>query len=443
VNVTSICSRHARQRLVAWSRSALALLAFCLPIGLGSAASPDDLSGRFDEVLSHYAQCGYFQGVVLVARHGEVIYSRGVGEANLAKHVPNTSQTKFGIASITKQFTAALVLQEAAEGWIRLDGTVSDYLPWYRKDTGQRMTINQLLHHTAGLPADYDNPEFCDTPQATNHFEPQEFAEKFCQPDLVAEPGKQWAYSNCGYVLLGLILERETGKRFEALLNERILRPLGMKDSGMDQNDLALLGGATGYTRHAGPRYTEGPALDRSHIFSAGAMYSSAEDLLRWNQALSATNFFPENIRHAMFNPGICNWADGWFVTKIPPNAPGAGNLLAEMRGDMPGNFFTWVLRYPEQDTVIIVLRNGYGSTEHLEDNLQAVLFGRSPRLPSRGPKDIIAHACQLAWALPANHPWLVGFALLGLTAVVGVRLVRRETVVRAHLRKLALQTHS
>jgi hypothetical protein len=155
-------------------------------------------------------------------------------------------------------------------------------------------------------------------------------------------------------------------------------------------------------------------------------MYSSAEDLLRWNQALSATNFFPESIRHAMFSPGLRNWADGWFVTRIPPNRPGAGSLLAEMRGDMPGNFFTWILRYPEQNTVVIVLRNGYGSTEHLEENLQAVLFGQTPHLPRRSPKDLIAHSWQLAWAWPANHPWPAGFAFVGLAAVLAIRTVRR-----------------
>jgi CubicO group peptidase (beta-lactamase class C family) len=426
-----------------WFRMALILVGFCLSGALRcGAASGGELSSRFDEVVSHYARCGYFQGVVLAAQHGRVIYARGFGEANLASHVPNTAQTKFGIASITKQFTAALVLQQVGEGRIRLDGTVSEYLPWYRKDTGQRMTVDQLLHHTSGLPADYDDPEFCDTAQARRHYEPQEFAEKFCQPNLVAEPGKNWAYSNCGYVLLGLILERVAGERFESLLNERILGPLGMKDSGIDQNDLALRGGATGYTRHAGPRYTVGPALDRSHIFSAGAMCSSAEDLLRWNQALSSTNFFSEEIRRAMFSPGMHHWADGWFVTRISSNAPGAGSLLAEMRGDLPGNFFTWVLRYPEQDAVIIVLRNGYGSTEHLEENLQAVLFGQPPRLPSRSPKDVIAHAGQVAWGWTAGHFWVVG---LGVLAVVGGRAFKGSRVwgVRGKLLKRSSSSSS
>jgi CubicO group peptidase (beta-lactamase class C family) len=423
VNVIRIRFLCAGQRLVLLFRAAMVLPAFFLSTSPGwSAASANDISARFDEVVSHYARCGYFQGVVLVAQHGQVTFARGVGEANLAKHVPNTTRTRFGIASITKQFTAALVLQQVAEGRIRLDGTVSDYLPWYRKDTGQRMTVDQLLHHTSGLPPDYDDPEFSDTPQARRRYEPQEFAEKFCQPALVAEPGTKWAYSNCGYVLLGLILERVTGERFEELLQERLLGPLGMKDSGLDQNDLALHSGATGYTRHAGPRYSPGPALDRKHVFSAGAMYSSAEDLLRWNQALSSTNFFPAEIRRAMFSPGMNHWADGWFVTRIPPNVPGAGNQLAEMRGDMPGNFFTWILRYPEQEAVIIVLRNGYGSTEHFEENLQAVLFGKPPRLPARSPKDIIAHSCQLVFAWLANHPLSAGFVLIGLAAVVGVR---------------------
>jgi CubicO group peptidase (beta-lactamase class C family) len=396
-----------------------------------SAEVSEDLAARFEDLVSHYAQCGYFQGTVLIAQHGQVIYAKGFGDANMAAHTPDIPRTRFGIASITKQFTAALVLQQVAEGRIRLEGKVSDYLSWYRKDTGQRMTVDQLLHHTSGLPPDYDAPEFNDTPQARRHYEPQEFAEKFCQPDLVAKPGEKWAYSNGGYVLLGLILERVTGESFETLLNERLLVPLGMNDSGMDNNNLAQLGGAIGYTRHAGPRYTVGPAMDRRHIFSAGAMYSTAEDLLRWNRALSSTNFFSEDIRHAMFQPGLNSWSDGWFVSKIPANQPGGGNRLAEMRGDMPGNFFTWILRYPDQDAVIIVLRNGYGSTEHLEDNLQAVLFGKPARFPVRSPKDVVARSFQLACAWPKNHLVLAGLSLLGVTSVGFAGHLRRSREAR------------
>jgi hypothetical protein len=150
-------------------------------------------------------------------------------------------------------------------------------------------------------------------------------------------------------------------------------------------------------------------------------MYSSAEDLLRWNQALSSTNFFKEDVRRAMFTPLKHDWADGWFVNRISQGAPGAGNLLAEMRGDMTGNFFAWVLRYPEQDAVMIVLRNGYGSTEHLEDNLQAVLFGQTPRLPSRSPKDVLARCGQIIGSSVIEHWMLTASAfLIVLLVLVG-----------------------
>jgi hypothetical protein len=157
-------------------------------------------------------------------------------------------------------------------------------------------------------------------------------------------------------------------------------------------------------------------------------MYSTPEDLLRWNQALSSTNFFPESIRRAMFTPGMRDWAYGWFVTRISQGSPGAGNLLAEMRGDMPGNFFAWMLRYPEQDAVIIVLRNGYGSTEHLEENLQGVLFNQTPRLPSRSPKDVLAHCGLMIWNSLSRHMLVTVFAFLGLALLVCVRRLRPES---------------
>jgi CubicO group peptidase (beta-lactamase class C family) len=388
---------------------------------------PARKAAQIDDLIRRYEQCGYLNGAVLVAEHGRTIYEKGVGQANMESHTPNTPRIEFGIASITKQFTAALVFQLAAEGKLRLNGTVSEYLPWYRKDTGSRMTVEQLVHHTSGLPADYNSPEFCDTAEARRHFEPREFAEKFCQLDLVAEPGQKWAYSNRGYVLLGLILEQVTGKSFGNLLSEQVLVPLGMKHTGMDGNDSERRGGALGYERHAGPRYTPGPPLDRIHCFAAGAMYSTVEDLFRWNQALSTDELFSRNLRAELFEPGLQNWAGGWFVTKIPEGQPGAGNPMAEMRGDMPGNYFAWVLRYPKQDAVIIVLRNVYGSTEHLEENLQAILFDRPPHFPSRSPKDLVAHAGQVSFGALTHHGLLAVLFLFVLGAAVLLRSAGRR----------------
>jgi CubicO group peptidase (beta-lactamase class C family) len=398
-----------------------ACLLFALAGGCSFLAAQEpsaSKANRIAQLVSHYEKCGYLNGSVLVAEHGKVIFARGVGYADMQARTPNTPQTKFGIASISKQFTAALVLMQVANGKINLNTTVSDALPWYRKDSGSRMTVEQLLRHTSGLPPDYDAPEFGDGPAAALHTEPQPFAEKSCQPALVSEPGVRWNYSNCGYVLLGLILERAAGKPFQELLQSQLLTPLHMNDSGMDDNNLESLGGARGYKRHAGPRYTPGPYIDRTHVFSAGSMYSTVEDLYRWNQALSGGSLIPEELRQKIFTPGLGDWGYGWFVTLIGPGAPGAGSQVAEMRGDMPGNFFAWILRYPEQDDAVIVLRNGYGSTENFEQNLQAILFDREPRLPRRSPADIGAQLGWISLDWIAAHRFLsvlVAFALFGV----------------------------
>jgi CubicO group peptidase (beta-lactamase class C family) len=414
-------------------RLSLLLLIVVLVAGRSFAAEDRIASKgeRIGELVARYAKYGYLNGAVLVAEHGKIIYEKGVGEANMETHVANTRRTKFGIASLTKQFTATLVLQQVAEGRIRLDGRVSDYLPWYRKDTGERMTIEQVLHHTAGLPPDFEMPEFGDSEAAARHYEPQEFAEKFCQQNLVGEPGTKWAYSNCGYNLLGLILERATGKSFDDLLHEKLLEPLEMKDTGMDRNDLVRLGGAAGYTRHAGPRYRRGPYQDRIHFFAAGGMYSTAEDLFRWSEAFSGGGFVPKEIREQMMRPGINDWGYGWFARKMAPAEPGAGNVLVEMRGDMTGNYFSWILLYPEQNDVIIVLRNGYGSTERLEQNIQAILFDVDPKMPSRNMKDLAVQAWLVPEAWVETHHTLSSLFALFVAALIWKALRRRTRTVR------------
>ena len=366
-----------------------------LVLALSCGASGQTKADRFDALVSTYGKAGFINGVVLVGEHRKIIYARGVGQADFGAHVANTPETKFGIASITKQFTAALVLQQAAQGRIRLDAPLSEYLPWYRPDNGERITIEQLLHHTSGLPPDYDAPAFNATAIGAARLEPRPFVEKYCEANLTANPGTKWQYSNCGYDILGLVLEQVTRTAYGELLKRNLLEPASMRDSGLDRDGVALSNRALGYERHFGPTYVRGPHIDLTHIYAAGAMYSTAEDLFRWNQAMSSDAVFSKEIRDEIFRPGLGDWGYGWFVTPIPSDQPGAGAKRAEMRGDMPGNFFCSINRYPEQDAVIIVLRNGYGSSERLEENLQAVLFDQTPRTPWRKPAEAVVEALR------------------------------------------------
>jgi len=155
-------------------------------------------------------------------------------------------------------------------------------------------------------------------------------------------------------------------------------------------------------------------------------MYSTVEDLFRWSEALSENGALPKEIREQMFKPGLNNWGYGWFITKMAPVEPGAGNIQEEMRGDMPGNYFSWILRYPEQDDMIIVLRNGYGSTERLEQNIQAILFDEEPKMPSRNVKDLAAQAWLVPEAWVETHRVLSLLAALFIAALMG-QFARRK----------------
>lgn len=159
-------------------------------------------------------------------------------------------------------------------------------------------------------------------------------------------------------------------------------------------------------------------------------MYSTVEDLYRWNQALSTSPLFTAGMREQIFLPGLGDWGCGWFIHKLPPGSPGAGSTMAEMRGDLPGNYFSWILRYLDLDAAIIVLRNGYGSTERLEQNLQAVLFGQAPRLPRKSPKDILAHGLLVTYAAVTTH-WELSLAASLLLSVLGLRQITNRAAPR------------
>src|SRR5207237_7454333 len=128
-------------------------------ISPASAADTPDNAAKIDKLISQYADCCSFTGTVLVSDHDKVIFKKGYGLANREWNIPNTPEVKFRLGSITKQFTSMLIMQQVARGTIKLDGHLSDYLPYYRHDTGSKVTISQLLSHTSGIPESSDDPK--------------------------------------------------------------------------------------------------------------------------------------------------------------------------------------------------------------------------------------------------------------------------------------------
>jgi CubicO group peptidase (beta-lactamase class C family) len=299
---------------------------------------------------------GDFNGAVLVARRGKIVYERAFGPANREWNIANDLQTKFEIGSMTKQFTAMLVLQFVSEGKLRLDGHVSEYLPYYRQDTGQLVNISELLSHTSGVPNFIDVPEFLDGPASRTHYGVQEFVQKYCSGDLRFAPGSKFEYSNSGYFLLGAILEQVSGESYETLLQKRIFGPLGMKDSGYAHAEAIITHRAAGYERTSSglqnARY-----YDMSIPYAAGALYSTVEDLYLWDQALYGERLLLAKLRDLLFKPNLENYGYGWALLIPKPGSPYAGESIP-MHGGAIFGFQSVIERIIQHEELIVLLDN-------------------------------------------------------------------------------------
>jgi CubicO group peptidase (beta-lactamase class C family) len=341
-----------------------------------------DKAANIDELMKAYNGYKQFNGAVLVAENGKVIFKKGYGMANMEWDIPIETDTKFRLGSITKQFTSMLILQLVQEGKIKLDGKLTDYLPDYRKDTGDRITIHQLLNHTSGIPSYTGLPNFFQD-ISRNPYSVSDFVKKFASGDLEFEPGTKWNYNNSGYFLLGAIVERVTGKPYEQVLKERIFDPVGMKNTGYDHHDTILARRASGYERRPGG-YINAPYLDMSLPYAAGSLYSTVEDLYLWDQALYTDKLLSAELKEQMYKPGLSNYAYGWVVRKAPLGAAGEPVTIIQHDGGING-FNTTIIRMPESKNLIVMLNNtGGAKLGEMSQKIAAILFGKPYKAPMR-----------------------------------------------------------
>jgi CubicO group peptidase (beta-lactamase class C family) len=257
---------------------------------------------------------------------------------------------------MTKQFTAMLVLQMVNEGRIRLEGHLSDYLPYYRHDTGSQITISELLSHTSGVPSFTSLPGFLDGPESRAHYGVQEFVNKYCSGSLEFVPGAKFDYGNSGYFLLGAVLEHVSGNSYENLLQQRIFGPLGMKNSGYTHTDNLIPHRAGGY-ECTSSGFQNARFYDMSIPFSAGGLYSTVGDLFMWDQALYTERLLPAKLRDLMFKPNLEDYGYGWVMLIPASGKPYAGESIP-MHGGAIFGFQSVIQRLIQHRELIVLLDN-------------------------------------------------------------------------------------
>ena len=361
------------------------VLIFATVMSLTAQSTPE----RISRLVERYHRTGKLNGSVLVAQNGNVIYRAGHGEADKSWGIPNTPDTRFRIGSVTKQFTATLILQLVDDGVLRLDAPISDYLPEYPKEVGAKVTIHHLLTHTSGIPSYTDMPEFVDK-HSRNPYTPQEFAATFSSLPLEFEPGSNWRYSNSGYFLLGVIIESVTGKSYDEVLRERVLEPLGMNQTGYDRYDEVVEKQASGYIMLPDGTFQRAPFLDTSIPYAAGMMYSTVDDLFKWDQALYGKTFVRgAALRAQMFTPHMQGYGYGW---RIGQQKVGSRSVnIVEHGGRIPG-FHAGFRRMPDDRNTIIVLDNTSGlHVEELVEGITQLLYDQPAKEPAESIARVVA----------------------------------------------------
>jgi len=365
------------------------LLFALLPATTPAQGPADERAEKIGELLAAYHDLGQFNGSALVADGGQLVLKKGYGLANMEWQVPNSPDTRFRLGSITKQFTAALVLQQVAKGKLRLDGRLSDYLPDYRKDTGEKVTLHHLLTHTSGIPSYTSGPDIVEI--GRDPHEVAEFVKTYCSGDLQFDPGSRFTYNNSGYFLLGAILEKTTGQRYERLLQESILDPLGMKDTGYDHHETVLARRAAGYEKSLTGGYRNAGYLDMSVPYAAGSLFSTVEDLFRWDQALYGEAVLSATSKGVMFKPFLQHYAYGWTVSTAAADGPDAGATLIGHEGGING-FNTLLLRLVDRHGLIVLLNNTGGAPlSRMAAGIRAILAGKDYPRPRRSIAEAIA----------------------------------------------------
>jgi CubicO group peptidase (beta-lactamase class C family) len=320
----------------------------------GSADVPFPSAAEFlDARLAEIVQGESPGAAVLVSQRGEILFEKGYGYANLEHRVPVTPETKFRIGSITKQFTAAAILLLQEQGKLSVDDPLSKFIPDFPR--GDEVRIHHLLHHDSGIRSYTDKPDFFKT--VTVAIEPGELINSFKTDPFDFSPGQGWHYNNSGYFLLGYIIAQVSGQSYADFLKTHIFDPLQMHDTGVHDAQDILSDEATGYAYEQG-RLRKALDWNMSRAGGAGALYSTVEDLHRWNEGVFEGRVLNDESLKAALTPvqlrdGVTglSYGYGWVIGEFR-------GLKEIQHGGGLNGFVSQLARYPEHDFTVTVLAN-------------------------------------------------------------------------------------
>jgi CubicO group peptidase (beta-lactamase class C family) len=352
----------------------LVILGMVLTAGPVERVRAEHAADKIEEYLAACVKRHHFSGSVLVARDGKVLLSKGYGLANREHGVPCTPRTKFRLGSVTKPITALAVLILHEKGKLDLGKPIKTYLP-EGPTAWAGVTVRHLLTHTSGIPDLLEtDPRYVQT--VARPVTPAQLVARFRDKPLKFKPGEKSQYSNSNYVLLGRIIERVSGRRYEEFLQESIFRPLKMTATGYDRARPILSHRAAGYCTW-GLQTVNAAPIDLSNADAAGALYSTVEDLFRLDQALYANRLVSAKTLRECFTAHKGKFGYGWAVLEV------FGRRFVGHYGGING-FQAALHRYPDDRVCIIVLHNGEsGHFNRVPRDLAAILFGKKYTVPT------------------------------------------------------------
>lgn len=311
---------------------------------------------KLENIMKTYHDYNMFDGSVLVAENGKIVYKGAFGLANQEWNIPNSTDTKFMIGSVSKPFTAVLALIQVQKGLLDLDKTVSDYLPAFKDKPAAKVTVRQLLAHTSGIP-NYDIfPDFFPRISRQN-YKREDYVKIYMDAPLAFQPGSKHYYSSWGYFTLGYLLEKVSGKSYAQLMKEDIFDKLDMKSSGCYFHTQVVAKRATGYD-YTIDGYSSSDFRDQSNTMGTGDLYSTVEDIFKFHLGLTNNTLLNATLTNEMFTPGMrpSQYGYGWFnkMFKYTPTDSIASNFHL----GMTEGFISFFLRIPSTNSMVVILCN-------------------------------------------------------------------------------------